>query len=114
MHEVGLYALRRLCLSPRGPLAYSGDGAGLGGEPGASGVPRRLRPVIGSTSGCSRSGESRSRVPVAPGRCMLSSPLLAQAASDVLSVDDVLSPYIFVFYVAFIVTFIMTPLMRVV
>jgi UDP-GlcNAc:undecaprenyl-phosphate GlcNAc-1-phosphate transferase len=45
---------------------------------------------------------------------MLSSPLLAQAASDVLSVDDVLSPYIFVFYVAFIVTFIMTPLMRVV
>jgi UDP-GlcNAc:undecaprenyl-phosphate GlcNAc-1-phosphate transferase len=40
------------------------------------------------------------------------SPLLAQLAPKVISLDDVLSPYIFVFYVAFLVAFVMTPLMR--
>jgi UDP-GlcNAc:undecaprenyl-phosphate GlcNAc-1-phosphate transferase len=39
---------------------------------------------------------------------------LAQLTPDVLSLDDVLSPYIFVFYVAFLVAFVMTPLMRIV
>ena len=39
-------------------------------------------------------------------------PLLAQLSPQVLSMDEVLAPYIFVFYVAFVVTFLMTPLMR--
>lgn len=43
---------------------------------------------------------------------MLCTSLLAQVAPQVLTLDQVLSPYIFVFYVAFIVAFVMTPLMR--
>jgi len=46
------------------------------------------------------------------------SPALAHLAQYVLpkplSVDEVLSPYIFVFYVAFAVTFVLTPVMRLV
>ena len=38
--------------------------------------------------------------------------LLAQFTRPELTVDDVLSPYIFVFYVAFIVAFCFTPVMR--
>ena len=40
--------------------------------------------------------------------------LLGQIPSKVLSVDEVLSPYVFVFYVSFIVAFLFTPVMRVV
>ena len=43
---------------------------------------------------------------------MPNTPLLAEVVPQVLSLDQVLSPYIFVFYVAFIVAFLMTPLMR--
>ena len=43
---------------------------------------------------------------------MPGTPMLAQLSSQILSLDEVLSPYIFVFYVAFIVTYLMTPLMR--
>ena len=73
------------------------------------------RPVLESCAGRLVDGIHARRLAGDSGATFtVSSPLLAQAASDVLSVDDVLSPYIFVFYVAFIVTFIMTPLMRVV
>ena len=44
---------------------------------------------------------------------MLGMPI-AQLAPQVLSADQVLSPYIYVFYVAFVVTFVFTPLMRLV
>ena len=37
---------------------------------------------------------------------------LAQVAPQVIGLDAVLSNYVFVFYVAFLVTFLMTPLMR--
>ena len=44
------------------------------------------------------------------------SPVLAQLAQSLpakpLTADEVLSPYIFVFYVAFAVTFLLTPVMR--
>src|SRR5688572_5090544 len=39
-------------------------------------------------------------------------PLLAQIPTSAVSADDVLSPYIYVFYAAFIVSFIFTPVMR--
>ncbi|HZN66810.1 MAG TPA: MraY family glycosyltransferase [Tepidisphaeraceae bacterium] len=39
---------------------------------------------------------------------------IAQLDPQVLSADQVLAPYIYVFYVAFIVTFVFTPLMRLV
>src|SRR5688572_3054999 len=38
--------------------------------------------------------------------------LLAQSQSRVYSVDQVLSPYVYVFYAAFIVAFLFTPIMR--
>jgi len=38
--------------------------------------------------------------------------MLAQISSKVFSVDQVLSPYIWVFYAAFIISFVFTPLMR--
>ena len=37
---------------------------------------------------------------------------LAQLQSRVFSADEVLSPYIYVFYAAFIVSFLFTPIMR--
>lgn len=37
---------------------------------------------------------------------------IAQLSTKILTLDDVLSPYIFVFYAAFIVAFLMTPLMQ--
>ena len=43
---------------------------------------------------------------------MVCTSLLAEVAPKSLTLDEVLSPYIFVFYVAFIVAFLMTPLMR--
>jgi UDP-GlcNAc:undecaprenyl-phosphate GlcNAc-1-phosphate transferase len=43
---------------------------------------------------------------------MVVSSTLAQLAPQVIGLDAVLSNYVFVFYVAFIVTFLMTPLMR--
>src|SRR5687767_4988635 len=39
-------------------------------------------------------------------------PLLAQIPAHAVSADEVLSPYIYVFYAAFIVSFIFTPVMR--
>src|SRR5687768_12670159 len=39
---------------------------------------------------------------------------LAQLTSRVFSVDEVLSPYVYVFYASFIVAFIFTPIMRMV
>src|SRR4051812_7310148 len=42
-------------------------------------------------------------------------PMLAEiAANKPLSWDDVLSPYVYVFYVAFTVSFVFTPVMRLV
>src|SRR5436305_14378993 len=38
--------------------------------------------------------------------------LLAQIAFHGYSADDVLSPYIYVFYVAFLIAFVFTPIMR--
>ena len=40
--------------------------------------------------------------------------MLAQIVSPTFSVDQVLSPYVYVFYAAFIVSFLFTPIMRVV
>jgi UDP-GlcNAc:undecaprenyl-phosphate GlcNAc-1-phosphate transferase len=45
---------------------------------------------------------------------MLGSAILGQLEPKVLTLDEVLSPYIFVFYVAFGVSFVMTPLMQIV
>jgi len=39
MHEVGPYALRRHCLSPRGRFAYSGTEPDLGGGLGQAECP---------------------------------------------------------------------------
>ncbi len=46
-------------------------------------------------------GDLGGAIPVAPGR-------------EILSVDDVLKPYVWIFYAAFIVTFLFTPVMRMV
>ena len=43
---------------------------------------------------------------------MLHIPLLAQIPTTVYSADEVVSPYIYVFYAAFIVSFIFTPIMQ--
>jgi len=40
------------------------------------------------------------------------SPLLAQVPANALTWDDVLSPYIYVFYAAFLVSYLFTPVMR--
>src|SRR5215213_4756866 len=42
------------------------------------------------------------------------SPFLAQLPTRVYTIDQVVPPYIYVFYVAFVVSFLLTPLMRVV
>src|SRR5688572_33492920 len=41
-------------------------------------------------------------------------PLLAQLHTGVYTVDQIVPPYIYVFYAAFLVSFLLTPLMRVV
>ena len=38
----------------------------------------------------------------------------AQLTPKILTADQVLSPYVYVFYVAFAVTFVLTPVMRMV